>query len=445
MNSKSIHARVLAALTAIALVAFIAPAASLADDTTTRTAADIQAQWQKMQPVYTGSPYAQAPNTCAPYTTGTLATGFLVDGLDAMNYCRYLAGLPYDVTLDPTYDDSAQHGAVLLDVAGFSHDPAKPADMDASFYSVASNATSKSNIGLGYAQLAAFNFSCVSDSDSGNIDRLGHRRWILYPYLAKTGMGYAGNSLDTYVFDWSRVGSVTYDTVKWPAAGVFPVEVFSANDAWSITLNPALYSYTTGTAGHTVTLYRERDGKTWTFTSADTNKSGEYFNFDTNGYGIADCFVFRPDPSSIGRYIPGDVYDVTLSGGITLKSTGAPATISYHTRFISQGAGAADVTLPQLPSCRLTTPHISGKIKNRKLMLAGTLSPGHSATIRLQINRSSSGKYRSYKVVSVRAAGNGAWHYSVKLAKGYYSASTSVAITSSYKGAGSGTLKFRVK
>jgi uncharacterized protein YkwD len=445
MRLNFAHTRAVAALAAVACMSLVAPTTALAVDTTTRTAADIQAQWQRMQPVYTGSPYAVAPNVESPYSTGTLATGFLVDGLDTINYCRYLAGLPYDVTLDPTYTDSAQHGAVLLQAAGFSHTPPKPADMDQSFYNIAENATSKSNIGLGYGQLSAFNFSCMSDSDSGNIDRLGHRRWILYPLLGKTGMGYADNSEDTYVFDWSRVGAVAYDTVKWPAAGAFPTEVFAASDPWSVTLNPATYSYTTGTAGHVVTLYRERDGMSWTFTSANTNKNGQYFNFDTNGYGVADCFVFRPDPSTIGRYTPGDVYDVSISGGITLKSTGAPATIKYSTRFISQVAGSTDTTLPELPSCSLTTPRVSGAIKNRRVTLAGTLAPGHSASIRVQINRLVGRYYRSYKVVWARSSGCGAWHYGVKLPKGYFSASASVPITASYKGAGSGMLKFRVR
>jgi len=105
-----------------------------------------------------------------------------------------------------------------------------------------------------------------------------------------------------------------------------------------VTLNPAKFSWTAGTAGHTVTLRRVSDGRTWTFTSADTDKSGKYFNFETSGYGVADCFVFRPDTASLGSYKAGDAFDVTISGGITSKSTGQPATISYRTTFMSQTA-----------------------------------------------------------------------------------------------------------
>ena len=56
-------------------------------------------------------------------------------------------------------------------------------------------------------------------------------------------------------------------------------------------------------------------GRTWTFTASDIDTAGEFFAFNTAGYGIACCFIFRPNPSSIS-YAAGDQFDVTLSGGI---------------------------------------------------------------------------------------------------------------------------------
>ena len=315
--------------------------------TSTRTDAAIQARWQQLKPVYTGSPYVVTPSWTAPYSAGSLAAGFLQDGLSSINYARFLAGLPDDVPLDPTYTDDVQHGAVLLAAGQFAHSQPKPADMDQAFYDIANGATSSSNIGRGYDTLWSFNFGCLDDGDTGNIDRVGHRRWILYPALQKTGMGFANERSDTYVFDWSRTTPVSYDAIEWPSAGPFPVEMFGTSAPWSVTLNPALYSWTSGTAGHTVTLHRQRDDKTWTFTSADTNKSGEYFNFETSGYGVADCFIFRPDPASVGSYAVGDVFGVTISGGITNKASGTPATITYSTRFMSEtGTAPADSTPP---------------------------------------------------------------------------------------------------
>ena len=336
---RSVHARrirlgLVVTVCLASLLAAVLPA--LAVDTSVRSAAEIQARWQQLRPVSSGSPYVVAPALSAPFAAGSLTSGFLQDGLNSINYARYLAGLPDDVVLDATYTDRAQHGAVLLAVGQFAHSQPQPSTMDTSFYTIANNATSSSNIGWGFGTLWDFNVGCLGDQDTGNIDRVGHRRWLLNPPLMKTGMGMASNKTDTWVFDWSRASAVAYDSVKWPCAGPFPAEMFGASIPWSITLNPTLYSWTPGTAGHTITLRRERDGRVWTFTSADTNKSGQYFNFETSGYGVANCFIFRPDPASVGGYQIGDVFDVTLSGGVTNKADGSPATVSYRTQFMSQ-------------------------------------------------------------------------------------------------------------
>ena len=348
-----------------------APAASVSPllDTAARSAADIRVRWSQLKPAYTGDPYAVAPTLAAPYACGSLAPGFLQDGLNAINYARFLAGLPDDVALDPSYVDRAQHGSVLLAVGQFAHSQPKPADMDQEFYDVANAATSSSNIGWGYPTLAGFNDGCMDDSDSSNIDRVGHRRWLLNPPLRKTGMGYANARTDTFVFDWSRAAAVGYDTIKWPCAGPFPVEMLSAGTAWSITLNPDRYDWTSG--GHTVTMRRVRDGRTWTLSAADTDKSGDYFRFDTGGYGVANCFIFRPDPASVGAYRVGDSYQITLSGGIFRSDGVTPAKVSYTTTFMSH--------LP-LPVATVTTPVTrSAFVRGRSYSVHGFLKPRHTA------------------------------------------------------------------
>jgi hypothetical protein len=158
-----------------------------------------------------------------------------------------------------------------------------------------------------------------------------------------------------------------------------------------------------------VTLVRERDGKTWTFTSADTNKSGEYFNFETSGFGVANCFIFRPDPASVGSYQRGDIFAVTLSGGIANKADGSPATVSYRTKFVSQ----ADSDAASLPptsgivavatSTRMTVP--SSARVNRTLAFSGKRTPS-SATGRVTISmtRLVHGVWRSAGAVRVSVA-----------------------------------------
>ena len=363
MRTARKGSRIAGVVVPIALaVLLLVPAQAVALDTASRSADQIRTRWTQLKPTYVGSPYAVAPSTVAPYAAGSLVSGFLQDGLNSVNYARYLAGLPDDVALDPSYVSSAQHGAVLLAASTLSHTPPKPADMDVNFYNIGLGATSKSNIGWGYGTLASFNNACMDDSDSSNIDRLGHRRWLLDPPLAKTGMGYAGSRSDTFVFDWSRVATVDYDSVKWPCEGLFPVEMFAPWTAWSVTLNPSKYSW--NTSGQTVTLRRVADGRTWTFTSADTDKGGKYFNFERSGYGVNNCFVFRPDAATLGSYNAGDAFDVTVTGGIFVKSTGAPATVSYRTTFMSHAPPPApDTTAPTTVSNAVATYTASASIK----------------------------------------------------------------------------------
>jgi hypothetical protein len=115
----------------------------------------------------------------------------------------------------------------------------------------------------------------MADSDPINISTLGHRRWILNPLMAKTmfGMVYSapdakGSSIPfaaMYALNQDRgKAEVSYDYVAWPSAGWFPQEMFSARDAWSVSLNTDKYDRKR-TNEIKVTLVRERDGHTWQF------------------------------------------------------------------------------------------------------------------------------------------------------------------------------------
>jgi putative cell wall-binding protein len=315
----------------------------------TRTDAQVRGQWSQLKPSYSGAPYAIAPSIEAPYATGTANAAFLNDGLGVINFARFLAGVPSDVTLDATRNLDAQHGAVLLAASTFSHTPPKPIDMSTAFYDRALGATQSSNIGHGLTTSEAFQLSCLADSDTGNISRLGHRRWLLNPQMLNAGIGYAEARHDTYVFDRSRTAQVAYSAIAYPSAGPFPVDggFFSSVTPWSITLNPARYDW--DSTGHVVTLRRVADGRTWTFNASDTNASGEFFNFDTGGYGVSNAFVFRPSPSSV-VYKAGDEFDVMLSGGIYVEGTRTPASVGYRTRFISLTAsGGLDTSLVVTP------------------------------------------------------------------------------------------------
>lgn len=264
-----------------------------------------------------------------------------------LNFARYLSGLPSDVYLDATKNVDAQYGAVLLAVSNYSHTPNKPSNMTQAFYDRGYAATSSSNIGWGHLDLATFTQGCLQDDDAGNIGQVGHRRWILNPRMLKTGMGYANARATTSAFDTSRA-ALSYSVIAYPSAGLFPATngFMKRTTPWSVTLNPDRYDWNASSL--TVTMKRVADGRTWTFNSADTNTAGEYFAFNTLGYGVPACLIFRPDPASIS-YAVGDQFDIKVSGGLYTQGTTTPTTIAYRTTMISlDGSAATDPGNPPI-------------------------------------------------------------------------------------------------
>lgn len=297
------------------------------------------------------APFVTAPSCTAPYSPGKVKTEVLDAAAARLSALRRVAGLPA-VTADPALCEEAQYGAVLLAASEFSHYPAQPSDMDNSFYSKGKSATSSSNIYAGLP-LTYTPDGFMDDSDGGNIDRLGHRRWQLNPQLGKVGFGYAvvntgyRNYTAEKVFDRSGTTS-DYNFIAWPSSGNFPndLSAFEKNTAWSVTLNPSRYQ-TPSASSVSVTLTRESDGKSWSFSgrnSYQASGSGLYFNVETNGYGVNNCIIFRPD--GIDKY--EGIYTVTISG-LSPKS-GSDSSLSYQVDFFSSKDYTPTPTTPTTPT-----------------------------------------------------------------------------------------------
>ena len=284
----------------------------------------------------------EEPSIHAPYATGAVDHQALEAAAQRLNVLRRLAGVP-QVRLDDRLSENAQYGAVLLAHLGsLNHTPAKPADMDNSFYQKAYEATSTSNIAAGMDLLESVDMF-MQDSDARNVERVGHRRWQLNPELGRVGFGYAQNPDSIYrdfvtekVTDTSGSGC-DYDFIGWPASGNFPnyLDSFDANTAWSVVLNPDDYQVPTQ-SGLVVTLVRQSDGKTWTLdgkASYTPAASGRYLNVETSGVG--NCIIFRPD--GVTKY--EGVYQVTIDG---LKDrSGKAVDFTYQVDFFSQPDNAS--------------------------------------------------------------------------------------------------------
>lgn len=177
--------------------------------------------------------YSKKASDVKPYQAGTISESSQKSALNTMNAIRYIAGIDA-VGLDSSYTKMEQAAALVNSVNGtLSHFPSKPAGMDDRLYQLGASGASSGNLsyaswkcGLGYHLVKAW----MNDGDDYNIDRVGHRRWILNPPMEKTGFGWVYGSHGTYAamyaFDnWYE--PTDYYGVAWPARNM-PVEFLAA-------------------------------------------------------------------------------------------------------------------------------------------------------------------------------------------------------------------------
>ena len=301
---------------------------------------EMRALWQELSASRSyASPYAQEPDTDR-FSPGALTQAAQADALGCLNFLRAVAGLS-PVTLNPLYTLRAQSGALLLAANDIlTHTPDQPEGMDDALYVTAYLGTSQGNI-------AKFNWMrpgilidgvtyFARDDGDANLSTLGHRRWLLNPHMAETGFGLAnaksGMSYVTmYAVDDANA-DVQWDSVAWPAAGVFPVEMMRRELAWSISLNDAVYD--AEASSPRVTLREENSGATFSF-DARTGVGDGDCAFSREACGSGSCVIFRPDldAAGIGEYVQNQRWTVSLTG-LRLRD-GSTAEISYTCEMFS--------------------------------------------------------------------------------------------------------------
>ena len=286
----------------------------------------------KTEPVVEGTDYHIAVLSDEAYDT---AKGLI-------NYYRRVAGLG-DITLSDDVNESAAYGALALAMnnRGLTHYPSQPKDMSSIDYNKAYAATTSSNLSSasGYSEKRIISVAVsgqIGDSDSSNIDTLGHRRWLLNPGVKTLGIGSANNNYNYYtdirVFgDGIQSESVNdYDFIAWPSSGANLTDTFPKDTPWSVTLNPKVYYTPTDVSVEVKSL---RYGTTWYFdnnTGYGTSSVDNYFNIEKSRYGVANCIIFRPAYQYIDMF-KGD-YIVTVSN-VRRKDTGEYTNIQYKVTF----------------------------------------------------------------------------------------------------------------
>jgi len=279
--------------------------------------------------------FAENPVVSGDYSAGKLSDKTLNSAINMFNQVRYIAGISYDVQLDDTYNSLTQTAALVNYVNGeLSHYPSKPADMDEDLYNLGAKGAGESNIAWASWKNAGMNQSLVNgwldDGNDYNIDRLGHRRWVLNPNMKYTGFGAVTGTNGTYSamysFDMKNTKAGEYG-VAWPAQNM-PVEYFGTDFPWSVSMGKNV-----DITSVKVKLTRESDGKVWNFSSEEADG---YFNVNNAGYGQKGCIIFRPDTSI--KYTADDVFDVDI--------TGLGSDVSYTVNFFSLEDGQAVTAKP---------------------------------------------------------------------------------------------------
>lgn len=256
--------------------------------------------------------FAENPQLKGSYSAGRLSTECMEKALAMMNQIRYIAGISPNVTLSEEYSQKCQAAALLNYLNDdLSHYPTRPAGVSDELWTMGSEGAGSSNLAWASWKNRSLNDSLVdgwmTDDDDGNIDSVGHRRWILNPSMAQTGFGAVSGANGTYsamyAFD-SGNESATETGVAWPAQNM-PLEYFDKDYPWSVSLGKYVDE-----AEVSVRLVRKSDGKTWNFSKGQAD--GRFY-VNNQGYGQSGCVIFRPKMSS-ADVLGVDSYEVTVLG-----------------------------------------------------------------------------------------------------------------------------------
>lgn len=317
---------------------------------TSHTKEDLNVKWSVLKPVNKDKNlFSKEPEVFnSPYSTGTVRKEILTDGINTLNFARYVAGLNADVSLSDDLNKKAQYGAVLMaHINKMEHTPAKPVDMDQDFYSKGYEATSNSNLsrhitanadakGVTEEFLSWSVRSCLADT---GVSSVGHRTWCLNPVMKGTGFGVAIGSNYTYSDMWvtntnrygTGSGTSSWNAITWPAAGYHPTYLFSGGDDWSVRLNRKYFTVKSSDVKIKV-----------------TNSSGKTENCKVriNTSHKDPVLIFQPSY----RVTSGSKFNVEISG---ITKDGNPAVLKYSVEFFKLGTASSSTddtpgTLPDL-------------------------------------------------------------------------------------------------
>ena len=278
------------------------------------------AEYYKAHPFSTSKKdeYASKPSLESPYSAGKLSDESVQNGLNALNFVRYVAGLD-EVKIKEDYCTLTQAASLVNAMnGGISHFPERPSGLTDELYDKGCQGAGSSNLADGYSNVASSIIEgYMSDNYSSLIPIMGHRRWCLNPSMQYTGFGEVGRYGAMYAFD-SFSGKTDISGVCWPAQNM-PVELCHDDYIWTYSRGKEVNG-----GSVKVKLTRKSDSKTWNLYSGSSE--GDFY-VNNDGYGRKGCIIFRPRNVS---YSAGDVFEVNI--------TGADTEINYTVTFFDMNS-----------------------------------------------------------------------------------------------------------
>jgi hypothetical protein len=255
---------------------------------------------------------------------GGMTEQAILDALVKVRTYRYLCDVPYDVGLDNEYIDLCQHGSEVMQmIKELTHTPRRPEGVTDEFYEKGKAGCGRSNIYSGNSIVDSVD-AYMDDSDASNIDRLGHRRWVLNPAMRNTGFGAGASAFSAmYSFDGKRKDVPDYEWVCFPPRGYYPAKEFKAGYAWHASFNPKKYAVAKG--GVKMAIYPV-DGQ---LNRASSPLELAYQNVDTGGFAIPNAVIAKPKALVLK---PGAMYEVVVTG-LKPKQSDELAEVSYYVAF----------------------------------------------------------------------------------------------------------------
>lgn len=167
----------------------------------------------------------------------------------AVNFVRSLAGLA-PVAFSGDLNNRSQLTALMMAANGrLSHAPSRSWRCYTS--AGAANAR-RSNLALSYSQLSSAGLVRLYTTDPGAANAaVGHRRWLLNPFVTTMGTGSTREANSLTVIGPSSANRPNPTWVAWPSSGYFP-NTLEPNGRWSLSAGRRAASFNKAT----VRVYR---------------------------------------------------------------------------------------------------------------------------------------------------------------------------------------------